>query len=161
MTHRPFIRSLIGWAGLGLMVLLCPPTPVESREAITQVEDYRVGSHPQSTRIIIHLNQDTPYRVLTNYEDQKVVIWIRNATLKPKAQSIAFKDKRLSQIQVEELKQNVKFTLRLKGKSTRLAHYVKHQPEQIVIDLKPKSAASQQASHEDKTPALRLCSKSP
>jgi TolA-binding protein len=133
-------------AGFALTILFAPQSALESREVITQVEDYRLGSHPQSTRIIIQLSRDTPYRVLTNYEDQKVVIWIRNATLKPKVQSIAFKDKHLGQIQVQEIKQNVKFTLRLKGKNTRLIHFVKHRPEQIVIDLKPKSTATQQAS---------------
>ncbi len=115
MTHRHTIRTLVGLTGLGLMILLNPQSAVESREAITQVEDYRLGSHPQSTRIVIQLSQDTSYRVLTNYEDRKVVIWIRNATLKPKAQSIAFKDKHLSQILVDEIKKNVNFTLRLKG----------------------------------------------
>ncbi|MEE8259999.1 MAG: AMIN domain-containing protein, partial [Nitrospinaceae bacterium] len=154
MTHRHTIRTLVGLTGLGLMILLSPQSAVESREAITQVEDYRLGSHPQSTRIVIQLSQDTSYRVLTNYEDRKVVIWIRNATLKPKAQSIAFKDKHLSQIQIEEIKKNVKFTFRLKGKNTRLIHFVNHQPERIVIELKPKSAAARQASHEDKTPVL-------
>ena len=154
MKHRHRIRYLVGLTGLGLMILLAPQSSVESREAITQVEDYRLGSHPQSTRIIIQLSQDTPYRVLTNYEDQKVVIWIRNATLKSKAQSIAFKDKRLRQIQAEEIKKNVKFTLRLKGKNTRLIHFINHQPERIVIELKPKGAVSRQASREEKTPAL-------
>jgi TolA-binding protein len=154
MTHRHIIRTLVGLAGLGLIILLSPQSAVESREAITQVENYRLGSHPQSTRIIIQLSQDSPYRILTNYADQKVVVWIRNATLKPKVQSITFKDKHLSQIQVQEIKKNVKFTLRLKGKNTRLVHFVKHQPEQIVIDLKPKSAAVQRASHEDKMPVL-------
>ncbi len=154
MTHRHIIRTLVGLAGLGLIILLSPQSAVESREATTQVENYRLGSHPQSTRIIIQLSQDSPYRILTNYADQKVVVWIRNATLKPKVQSITFKDKHLSQIQVQEIKKNVKFTLRLKGKNTRLVHFVKHQPEQIVIDLKPKIAAAQRASHEDKTPVL-------
>ena len=154
MTHRQTYRYLIGLAGLGLMILFFPLSAVESREAITQVEDYRLGSQPQSTRIIIQLSRDTPYRVLTNYEDQKVVLWIRNATLKPKVQSIAFKDKHLSQIQVDQIKDNVKFTLRLKGKNTRLIHFVNHQPERIVIELKSNSIATQQASHADKTPDL-------
>ncbi len=154
MTHRQTYRYLIGLAGLGLLILFFPLSAVESREAITQVEDYRLGSQPQSTRIIIQLSRDTPYRVLTNYEDQKVVLWIRNATLKPKVQSIAFKDKHLSQIQVDQIKDNVKFTLRLKGKNTRLIHFVNHQPERIVIELKSNSIATQQASHADKTPDL-------
>jgi len=154
MTHQHIIRYLVGLTGLGLIILLSPQSAVESRESITQVEDYRLGSHPQSTRIIIQLSQDTPYRILTNYADQKVVLWIRNATLKPKVQSITFKDKHLSQIQVEEIKKNVKFTLRLKGKNTRLVHYVKHRPEQIIIDLKPKTGATQQASHKDKKQVL-------
>ena len=154
MKHRHIIRSLIGLTGLGLMMLFTPQSAVvESREAITQVEDYRLGSHSQSTRIIVQLSQDSPYHVLTNYEDQKVVMWIRNATLKPKVQSIAFKDKYLSQIQVQEIKQNVKFTLRLKNKDTHLIHFVNHQPERIVIELKPKGAISQQASLIDETPA--------
>ena len=152
MKHRHIIRSLVGLTGLGLMMLFTPQSAVvESREAITQVEDYRLGSHSQSTRIIIQLSQYTPYRVLTNYEDQKVVLWIRNASLKPKVQSIAFKDKHLSQIQVQEIKQNVKFTLRLKNKDTRLIHFVNHQPERIVIELKPKGATSKQASLKDET----------
>ncbi len=154
MTHQHIIRTLVGLTGLGLIILLSPRSAVECREAITQVEDYRLGSHPQSTRIIIQLSQDTSYRILTNYADQKVVLWIRNATLKPKVQSITFKDKHLSQIQVEEIKKNVKFTLRLKGKNTRLVHYVKHRPEQIIIDLKPKTGATQQASHKDKKQVL-------
>jgi len=145
MTHRHIIRYLVGLAGLGLAILFAPQSAVESREAITQVEDYRLGSHPQSTRIIIQLSQDTPYRVLTNYADQKVVMWIRNATLNPKVQTITFRDKYLSQIQVQEIKKNVKFTLQLKSKNTRLVHFVKHQPEQIVIDL--KSNVEQQSLH--------------
>jgi TolA-binding protein len=155
MTHRHIIRFLVGLAGLGLAVLFTPQSPVESREAITQVEYYRLGSHPQSTRIIIQLNQDTPYRILTNYADQKVVLWIRNASLNPKVQPIALRDKYLGQIQVQEIKKNVKFTLFLKSKNMSLAHIVKHQPEQIVIDLKPKSAATRQASREDKKPVAR------
>jgi TolA-binding protein len=139
-------------AGLGLAILFTPQSAVESREAITQVEDYRLGSHSESTRIIIQLSQDSPYRVLTNYEDQKVVMWIRNATLKPKVQSIAFKDKYLSEIQVQEVKQNVKFILRLKNKSTRLTHFVNHQPERIVIELKPEGVTSQQATLKNEIP---------
>ena len=49
MTHRHIIRFLVGLAGLGLAVLFTPQSPVESREAITQVEYYRLGSHPQGT----------------------------------------------------------------------------------------------------------------
>lgn len=101
MTHRHIIRYLAGLAGLGLMILLSPQSAVESRETITQVEDYRLGSHPQSTRIIIQLSQDTPYRILTNYADHKVVLWIRNAALKPKVQSLSLRDRHLSQIQVQ------------------------------------------------------------
>ncbi|MEE8205341.1 MAG: tetratricopeptide repeat protein, partial [Nitrospinaceae bacterium] len=150
MTHRHSIRYLVGLAGLGLAILFAPQSAVESREAITQVEDYRLGSHPQSTRIIIQLSQDTPYRVLTNYADQKVVMWIRNATLNPKVQTITFRDKYLSQIQVQEIKKNVKFTLQLKSKNTRLVHFVKHQPEQIVIDLKSNVAVTKQVARKKK-----------
>ena len=150
MTHRHIIRTLVGLAGLGLAILFAPQSAVESREAITQVEDYRLGSHPQSTRIIIQLSQDTPYRVLTNYADQKVVMWIRNATLNPKVQTITFRDKYLSQIQVQEIKKNVKFTLQLKSKNTRLVHFVKHQPEQIVIDLKSNVAVTKQVARKNK-----------
>jgi len=153
MTHRHIIRSLVGLAGLGLMILFTPQSAVESRETITQVEDYRLGSHPQSTRIIIQLNQDTPYRVLTNYADQKVVMWIRNATLKPKVQSIAFKDKYLSQIQADQIKDNVKFTLRLKDKNTRLIHFVNHKPERIVIVLSTKEAVTPQSEQIINNPA--------
>ncbi len=164
MALRQSFRNLIGLAGLSLTVLLIPQSMVESRESLTQVEDYRLGSHPQSTRIIIQLNQDSPYRVLTNYPNQKVVIWIRNATLNPKVQSISFKDKHLGQIQVQEIKQNVKFTLRLKSKDTRLVHFVKHQPEQIVIDLKTKGGVTKQVARKTKrqiAEAKRKSSKSP
>jgi TolA-binding protein len=150
MAHRHIFRNLIGLVGLSLTVLLTPQSAVESRETLTQVEDYRMGSHPQYTRVIIQLSQDTPYRVLTNYPDQKVVLWIRNAALKPKVQSIAFKDNHLDQIQVEEIKKNVKFTFRLKSKNTRLIHSVKHQPEQIVIDLKTKDVATKQVARKKK-----------
>jgi len=150
MTHRHIIRSLVGLAGLGLLILFTPQSAVESREAITQVEDYRLGSHPQSTRIIIQLSQDAPYRVLTNYADQKVVMWIRNAVLKPKVQSIALKDKLLRQIQVDQIKDNVKFTLRLKDKNTRLIHFVNHKPERIVIVLNSKETVTRQSEHKIK-----------
>ena len=159
MTQRHIFRSLVGLAGLGLVILFTPPSAVESRETLTQVEDYRLGSHPQYTRIIIQLNQESPYRVLTNYADQKVVIWIRNATLKPKAQSIAFKDKHLSEIQVQEIKKNVKFTLQLKNRNTRLVHFVKHQPEEIVIDLKPKEAVTKQVARKKKSQTAKATSK--
>ena len=159
MTQRHIFRFLVGLTGLGLMVLLTPQSMVESRESLTQVEDYRMGSHPQSTRIIIQLNQNAPYRVLTNYPDRKVVIWVRNATLKPKAQSIAFKDKHLREIQVQEIKQNVKFTLRLKGNNTRLVHFVKHQPEQIVIDLKSDNTVTKQVARKKKQPIAKVVAK--
>jgi TolA-binding protein len=150
MAYRHIIRFLVGLAGLGLAILFTPHSAVESREAITQVEDYRLGSHPQSTRITIQLSQDTPYRVLTNYPDQKVVIWIRNATLNPRVQSISFRDKYLGQIQIQEIKKNVKIILRLKNRSTRLVHFVKHQPEQIVINLKSKDAVMKQVARKRK-----------
>jgi TolA-binding protein len=159
MKYQQIIRSLVGLAGLALMILLVPQSSVESREAITQVENYRLGSQPKSTRIIIQLNQDSPYRVLTNYSDQKVVLWIRNATLKPKVQSITPKDKYLSQIQVQEIKQNVKFTLRLKGENTRLVHYVKHQPEQIVIDLKSSDTVTKQVARKKKQQIVKAKAK--
>jgi TolA-binding protein len=146
MMYRYVFQSILWPALLGLVILVASPPAVESREATTQVENYRLGSHPQSTRIIIQLNQDTPYRLLTNYAAQKVVIWIRHAQLNPKVHSNAFKDRHLSQVQVAQIKDNVKFTLRLAHPNVQLVHYVKHQPEQIVIDLKPKSTAIQQAS---------------
>ncbi len=149
MTYRHLFRFLTGLTALSLIILLSPQSAVESREAITQVEDYRLGSHPQSTRIIIELSQDTPYRVLTNYPDQKVVLWIRNAALKPKVQSISFKDRHLDRIQVDEIKKNVKFTLRLKNRNTRLVHSVKHQPEQIVIDLTSTGGATRQVARKN------------
>ncbi len=150
MTHRNIIRSLVWLASLGLMILLSPQAAVESRETITRVEGYRLDSHPQSTRITILLNQDAPYRVLTHTASRKVVVWIRHATLNPKVQSNAFKDKLLRQIQVEQIKDNVKFTFRLNNKDTRLVHFVKHKPEQIVIDLKPKSAVTKQVARKNK-----------
>ena len=159
MTYQPISRSLVRLTVLSLMILLGPQSAVESREAITQVENYRLGSHPQSTRIIIELSQDTPYRVLTNYPDQKVVLWIRNAALKPKVQSISFKDKHLDQIQVDEIKNNVKFTLRLKTKNTRLVHSVKHQPEQIVIDLKSKDGVTKQVARKKKQQIAKTVTK--
>ena len=150
MNSRKIIRYAFGLAGLVLVILFTPYTGVESRETLTQVENYRVGSHPESTRIIIQLNQNAPYRVLTNYPDQKVVVWVRNASLKSKAESIALKDRHLSEIQVQEIKKNVKFILRLKGKNTRLVHFVKHQPEQIVIDLKSKRVSTKQVARKPK-----------
>ena len=68
MTHRHIIRTLVWLTCLGLAILLSPQTAVESREALTQVEDYRLGSHRHFTRILIRLNQDTPYRLLTSSE---------------------------------------------------------------------------------------------
>jgi TolA-binding protein len=159
MTYQHISRSLVRLTVLSLMILLGPQSAVESREAVTQVENYRLGSHPQSTRITIELSQDTPYRVLTNYPDQKVVLWIRNAVLKPKIQSISFKDKHLDQIQVEEIKNNIKFTLRLKSKSTRLVHSVKHQPEQIVIDLKSKGGITKQVARKKKQQTAKTVTK--
>ena len=150
MTYRHIFRALVGLAALCLTVLLSPQSAVESRESLTQVENYRLGSHPQSTRIIIQLNQKSPYRVLTNYPERKVVLWIRNATLNKKVQSISFKDKHLDKIRVQQIKNNVKFTLRLKSKSTRLVHSVKHQPEQIVIDLKSKNTVTKQVARKKK-----------
>ena len=159
MAYRHIIRFLVGLTGLGLAILFTPHSAVESREAITQVEDYRLGSHPQSTRITIQLSQETPYRVLTNYPDQKVVIWIRNATLNPKVQSISFRDKYLSQIQIQEIKKNVKIILRLKNRSTRLVHFVKHQPEQIVIDLKSKDTVTKQVARKRKQQTAKAATK--
>ncbi len=46
MTQRQRVRYRIGVAGLGLIILLSPQSAVESREAITQVEDYRLGIQP-------------------------------------------------------------------------------------------------------------------
>jgi len=160
MANRQIFRNLLGLIGLSLTVLLTPQTAVESRETLTQVEDYRMGSHSQYTRVIIQLNQDTPYRVLTNYPEQKVVLWIRNAALKPKVQSIAFKDKHLDQIQVQEIKKNVKFTFRLKSKNTRLVHSVKHQPEQIVIDLKTEKVITKQVARKKKQRTAKVETKS-
>ena len=53
MTHRHIIRSLVWLTVLGLAILLNPQTSVESREAFTQVENYRLGSHRGFTRIMI------------------------------------------------------------------------------------------------------------
>ena len=118
MMHRHIIRSLVWLTVLGLAILLNPLTSVESREAFTQVENYRLGSHPGFTRILIQLNQDSAYRLLFSAADAKAVLWIRNATLNPKVQSNAFRDSRLAEIQVEEIQKNVKFTFRLKGRDT-------------------------------------------
>ncbi|MDH5762207.1 MAG: tetratricopeptide repeat protein [Nitrospinota bacterium] len=146
MMYRYVFQSILWPALLGLVILVASPPAVESREATTQVENYRLGSHPQSTRIIIQLNQDTPYRVLTNYAAQKVVIWIRHAQLNPKVQSNAFKDRHLSQVQAAQIQDNVKLTLRLAHPDIQLVHYVKHRPEQIVIDLKPKGSSVREAA---------------
>ena len=155
MTHRHIIRTLVWLTCLGLAILLSPQTAVESREALTQVEDYRLGSHRHFTRILIRLSQDTSYRLLTSSEEPKAVLWIRNATLHPKVQSHVFRDTRLAEIQVAEIKNNVKITFRLKSQDMRVVHFVQRQPDQIVIDLKPKSAVIQQASRKKKTPVLK------
>ncbi len=158
MTHRHIFRSLIWLTVLGLGILLNPQTSVESREALTRVENYRLGSHQGFTRILIQLSQDSTYRLLTSHADAKAVLWIRNATLNPKVQSNAFRDSRLAEIQVEEIQKNVKFTFRLKGRDTRLVHFVKHQPEQIVIDLKSQGAVSKQVARKKKQPTLKASS---
>ncbi|MCH6579893.1 MAG: hypothetical protein IH802_05970, partial [Nitrospinae bacterium] len=155
MTHRHIIRSLVWLTVLGLAILLNPQTSVESREAFTQVENYRLGSHRGFTRILIQLNQDSKYRLITSAADAKAVLWIRNATLNPRVQSNAFRDSRLAEIQVEEIQKNVKFTFWLKGRDTRLVHFMQHQPAQIVIDLKSKGAVSKQVARKKKQPTVK------
>lgn len=155
MTHRHIIRSLVWLTVLGLAILLNPQTSVESREAFTQVENYRLGSHRGFTRILIQLNQDSAYRLITSTADAKAVLWIRNATLNPRVQSNAFRDSRLAEIQVEEIQKNVKFTFWLKGRDTRLVHFMQHQPAQIVIDLKSKGAVSKQVARKKKQPTVK------
>jgi len=138
----------------GLALLLGPLTEVDSRETVAQVEGYRLGSHTQSTRVIIQLNQKAPYRVLTQEENGKVVVWIRRATLKPGVDSQSFKDRYLGAVQVQEIQKNVKFTLQLKDKTLSPVHFIRHRPEQIVIDLKPKTATSKQAVAQPKKPQI-------
>ena len=154
MTHHSILRTLIVLTLIGL-VPLYPQSAIESREALTRIENYRLGSHPNYTRIIIQTNQDTRYRLITSPDKRKVVVWIRNAILDRKVRSNSVRDPYLAELQVAEIQNNVKFTFHLKSDELRVAHSVQHQPEQIIIDLKKRLSDTKQAERKKIVPLRR------
>ena len=100
----------------------------------TQVETVKTGGHPEYTRILINLNQATPYEVQTDFLKKRIYVSLDNTVLAPKFQTKVFKDQNLDGVEVDETGKQVKISLQLKDANSRLIHFTKE--NQIVLDLK-------------------------
>ncbi len=143
MTRRK--RKIYFWGGwavcsLALLLALAPAgftqelldQTLDRRTRITSIE---LGPHPEKTRILIHLDQETEYRVLPDFAHNKIGIFFRNAKLHPRVRDRVVKDVHLSKIQAEEKQGVVKISLHFKSPNTHFIHKLAKKPPQIVIDL--------------------------
>jgi len=143
MTHRK--RKVYFWSGLllagaALLLALVPAGLAQelleqSLSRPTRITSIELGPHPEKTRILIHLDRETEYRVLPDFAHNKIGVFFRNATLHPRVRDRVVKDVHLSKIQAEQKESVVKITLHFKSANTHFIHKFNNKPPQIVVDL--------------------------
>lgn len=93
-------------------------------------------THPEFTRVVIQLNRHSSYRVIPDLANKRIALFIRKSQLHPEVRSQTYQEPNLERIDIREIGNNVKLTLNYKNPNTRIVHFIKHHPDQIILDLK-------------------------
>ncbi len=105
------------------------------------VESLIIGPHPESTRILIHLDREGAYRVRPDFEGKRIFLYVEDSKLGPRVHPRIFKDKNLEKIEVFQLNDFTEITFYLKYKNTRFFHFQQASPHRIVLDIKGSASA--------------------
>ncbi|CAI2719225.1 tetratricopeptide repeat protein [Nitrospina watsonii] len=131
-----FEKSL-GCLMLGVCLLLGGPAAANAQNGSgpIKIQDIELGPHPDKTRVIIHLNRLTEYRVIPDLANKRLGIFLRGAVLHPRIQPQVVKDIHLSKMDTRELEGIVKITLYFHKSNTQFIHFTENDPARIVVDL--------------------------
>lgn len=104
---------------------------------MTRVQSVRIGAHPDYTRVLIDLNQQTTYKIKADFVKKKVTLTLSNSVLTPDARSVAFKDSNVEKVEMSKGEgSTVAIDLFLRNPNSRFFHVLKTNPDQIIIDIK-------------------------
>ena len=109
------------------------PAPLEPPPV--KVNRIYLGPHPDKTRLLIDLDQESEYRIIPDYTNKRLGIFLRNARLHPRVRALAYKDIHLARIDVREVESIVKITVYFKKSNTAFVHHFNRKASQIVLDL--------------------------